>query len=197
MNEDEITESPGEAESTVDAPTITIRDVDMTSAHIDSSWGRWSCYVGATGTVWVQGLSSSSTGDWGWSGDWGQIRYTYEVEDETEAEDETEIDEARERADRLLQEGLSRRQRRELRRARRFTVYNRRSRRRYRIIAGMGKHGNIEEIDADGSVVNEICAAPAGALPEGDYLLAQKLHLELNEEEFRQAANITPVRRAA
>lgn len=104
--------------------------------------------------------------------------------------------EAKARAEALLEENLTDAERAELKRERYLTVESRTSKRRYRIHAGQGCHGNIVEVDNDGRAVASLCCAPRGSIPEGDYLLAQKLHLEHNEEEFRRVANITPRRTA-
>ena len=98
---------------------------------------------------------------------------------------------AKQRAERLLDESLSEAQREELAKERYFTVEGGGSKRRYRIKAGKGVHGNVWEVDEQGREVASLCAAPRGSLPEADALIAQKLWLEHNEEEFRKVANIS------
>jgi len=39
--------------------------------------------------------------------------------------------------------------------------------------------------------VQSLCAGPSGNVPLGDYLLAQKVWLETNEEDFVKTANKT------
>lgn len=105
--------------------------------------------------------------------------------------------EAEKRAEELLDAALTKRQRRQLRTHRYFTVESKTSKRRYRIHAGKGRHGNIEEVDEAGRSVRQLCCAPTGKIPEADALLGQKLYLEHAEEEFRRTANITELRRTA
>jgi hypothetical protein len=52
---------------------------------------------------------------------------------------------------------------------------------RYRIRTG--SQMNVEELDPSGSRKRGLCFIPAGRVPMGDILLAQKLALELMEEE--------------
>lgn len=52
-----------------------------------------------------------------------------------------------------------------------------------------GIHQNIYRLDGEGRIVEQLCAAPRGDVPEGDAMLAQMLHLMTNEEAFRQVAN--------
>lgn len=105
--------------------------------------------------------------------------------------------EAKARAQALLEEGLDEDQRAELQRERHFTVESRTSKRRYRIKVGSGRHGNIEEVDEQGTPVRRLCCAPVGNIPEPDAILGQKLFLEHDEEAFRRSANITELRRPA
>lgn len=52
-----------------------------------------------------------------------------------------------------------------------------------------GIHQNIYRLNDEGRIVEQLCAAPRGDIPEGDAMLAQMLHLMVNEEEFRRVAN--------
>lgn len=73
--------------------------------------------------------------------------------------------------------------------------------RRYRIERGVA--GNISLIE-DGEVTERLCAHPPvefreegriiGRLPREDVVIAQMLHLQADEEDFRRVANITRVR---
>ena len=53
-----------------------------------------------------------------------------------------------------------------------------------------GIHQNIYLLNGEGRITEQLCAAPRGGVPEGDAMLAQMLHLMVNEEEFRRVANI-------
>lgn len=100
------------------------------------------------------------------------------------------VEAARTTAQALLEAHLTPAQRLELSTHRYFTVEGQGSKRRYRVWAGKGKHGNIEELDAKGVKVASLCCAPQAEMPEADALLSQKLFLELDEEAFRKTANI-------
>lgn len=106
--------------------------------------------------------------------------------------------EARKTAQQLLEDNLTVEQREELRKHRYFTVHGQgHEPRRYLVKAGKGRHGNIVEVDEAGRELRDLCASPRGNIPEGDYLLGQKLWLENAEEEFRRVANFTERRQAA
>jgi hypothetical protein len=66
--------------------------------------------------------------------------------------------------------------------------------RRYRI--GLGSHGNVIALDADGKAEEQLCcnADGLGPVPAGDHCLAQKLMLECDEAAFRRLANIRRLR---
>lgn len=50
---------------------------------------------------------------------------------------------------------------------------------------------NVIELDKKGKPVRSLCAGPTGSVPLGDYLLAQKVWLETDEEGFVKTANKT------
>jgi len=52
-----------------------------------------------------------------------------------------------------------------------------------------GMHQNIYRLDDQGRPVEQLCCLPQGQVPEGDVMLAQMLHLMVNEEGFRKVAN--------
>lgn len=60
----------------------------------------------------------------------------------------------------------------------------------YRI--DQGTHGNVAMVDAAGPI-ERYCVQPNG-VPDEDAMLAQKLALELNPEEFFRKANVTRIR---
>lgn len=59
---------------------------------------------------------------------------------------------------------------------------------KYRVARGR----RVEELDESGKVVGRHCIHPTGGVPMSDEALAQKMHLEVNEAEFRRVANFTP-----
>jgi hypothetical protein len=93
-------------------------------------------------------------------------------------------DEAIARAEKLLLENLSLRQRLEYRRDSSFVVHGRRN--RYRIRKGYA--GNVDVIDKDGCVEEVICLHPREGIPSQDVMLIQRFMLEFNEEEARRTA---------
>jgi hypothetical protein len=67
-----------------------------------------------------------------------------------------------------------------------FDVTGGQTGKRYRI--RFGSQMNVEELDASGRLVRGLCFIPKGGLPIGDILVAQKLALELMEEETLHVA---------
>lgn len=97
---------------------------------------------------------------------------------------------AKERAERLLREHLSPRQREELASKGFFTletVAPTGERRLYRIDRGRSR--NVRQVDGNGRVLKTLCAHPAILVPDADTMLAQKLMLETDEQEFLRIAN--------
>jgi hypothetical protein len=92
---------------------------------------------------------------------------------------------------RLLTEHLSHAQRAQYVRFNYFDVVGGDSGRRYRI-----RHGqvlNVELLDKAGRRLCLMCFMPAGNLPLGDVMLAQKLALESFEIEAIKVAHRTPI----
>lgn len=58
----------------------------------------------------------------------------------------------------------------------------------YRIYKGT--HGNVKRLDERGREIEKLCVQPDN-VPDFDAMLAQKLHIEFNEDDFRKTANIT------
>ena len=164
----------------------------------DNTWSSWNLSITGTCTA----SNEIVWGEWVYAATAGTIVTSYvtvldsEEFRAREAERAAERLKAKERAERLLEEMLSEAQRAEMEAYRYFTVESRTSKRRYRVKTNMGRHGNIEELDAKGRVVATLCCAPKGSIPDADALLGQKLALEADEDEFRKAANFTQ-RRAA
>ncbi|HXW23093.1 MAG TPA: hypothetical protein VEK14_09315 [Rhodomicrobium sp.] len=88
---------------------------------------------------------------------------------------------------RLLRENLSAEQREQHERHGYFEVVGGQTGRRYRIRTGAQL--NVELLDMKGRPVGELCFMPEGELPVGDVMLAQKLALELFEEDALKVAN--------
>lgn len=93
---------------------------------------------------------------------------------------------AKVRAQRLLAMSLAREQLKDLD-EKGFFLVEVKSGHRYRIYKGT--HGNVKR-EEDGVLVESLCIQPT-EVPAEDAMLAQKLHLEADEEDFRRTANIT------
>lgn len=105
-----------------------------------------------------------------------------------------EIETAKTRAEGLLREHLSERQREDLAAKGYFDVcavdFRAGTRRYYRIKRGRAQ--NVFLLDGPhGREVKRLCCHPHEQVPDADTMLAQKLMLEMNEELFLKLANIT------
>lgn len=101
---------------------------------------------------------------------------------------------AYEKADKWLSENLSSEQQVTLETERFFEVIGSKTRRRYRIRAGLSGVRNVSEMKQDGDkwiAARTLCFHPDGKLPEGDILLTQKALLENDEEYVRKVANFS------
>jgi hypothetical protein len=92
----------------------------------------------------------------------------------------------------LLREWLSEEQRRQYDTSKSFEVLGCASRKRYRIVHGIGT--NIHELSDDGQPIIGLCFVPSGGLVAGDVMLAQKIALETNEPAALAVANKFPIR---
>jgi hypothetical protein len=99
---------------------------------------------------------------------------------------EAERKAAMEKAEQLLQSALDPVQREELKARGHFHCRSRTGQ-IYRIYRG--SHGNVRLVRGDREV-EKLCVQPEG-VPVPDMMLAQKLHIEHCEEDFRRTANIT------
>lgn len=99
------------------------------------------------------------------------------------------------RALRLLNSNLSQQQRDQLEKRGHFEVTGGSTGRRYRI--RHGQQMNVEVLDRKGKPAFVLCFVPEGHLADGDIMLAQKIALELFENEAITVANKipTPLRR--
>lgn len=108
-----------------------------------------------------------------------------------------EIETAKSRAEGLLREHLTERQRSDLNEKNYFDVcavdFKKATRRYYRI--KRGRAGNVFELDGPhGREVRKYCCHPLEHVPDADTMLSQKLMIEFNEELFLKTANITDLR---
>lgn len=117
-----------------------------------------------------------------------QLRQQRAQWEERQARERADREEAVKRAETLLHGALTRHQRQMLKSRRRFYVRSQHGR-RYEI--ERGHHANVYEVDRRGRRLARLCIYTTGGTPEGDCMLAQKLHLQSNEDEFRRVAHIT------
>lgn len=104
---------------------------------------------------------------------------------------EAEEAEAKKRAEKLLTEHLSPPQREQLAAKGHFeldVISRNGERRRYQIRRGWS--GNVKQVcPSSGRILRSLCIHPRETVPVADNMLAQKLLLEANEEEFLRVAN--------
>jgi hypothetical protein len=93
----------------------------------------------------------------------------------------TSASRAEQRAIRLLVENLTAKQRRDYAKRQSFEVIGGHSGKRYRI--RHGRQMNVDRLDRKGRVTRTLCFVPQGNLATGDVMLAQKVALELYEQE--------------
>lgn len=98
-----------------------------------------------------------------------------------------EIENAKEKAYKLLLSSLDDKQKTELKDKGFFHCKSRKGV-VYRIYKGT--HGNVKRLDDKGKEIEKLCIQPDN-VPDFDAMLAQKLHIEYNEDDFRKTANIT------
>lgn len=101
-----------------------------------------------------------------------------------------QIEAAKDKAHKLLLSALDERQKTELRDRGYFHCKSQKGH-VYRIYKGT--HGNVKKIDPiSKKEIESLCIQPDN-VPDWDAMLAQKLHIEFNEDHFRKTANITPI----
>lgn len=108
---------------------------------------------------------------------------------EENARIQVEHSQAKDRAERLLREHLSREQEEELKTKGHFhlELHVNGQRKRYRIERGRSR--NVRQVDDTGRILKTLCAHPVAMVPDADTMLAQKLMLEGDEEGFLRIAN--------
>lgn len=146
---------------------------------------------------WAESVTTNSaTTTWTvWTGQANSARYTDEQMVALQAQQNAQAEAARKRieevasrAHELLLKYLNENQRADLAKENWFMVDGK-SGVRYRIKRG-SLVGNVEVLNADGSVRHRLCAHDRNeGTPLDDQLLTQKLYLEHHEQEFLNVAN--------
>jgi hypothetical protein len=99
---------------------------------------------------------------------------------------------AEDKAQELLMAHLTEAQREAIKARNFFIVEGGKSKEKYRIWTSKGVHGNIEKLDKAGKAVANLCVQLKETVcPNGDHFLAQKLMLELAEDDILKVANMT------
>lgn len=117
-------------------------------------------------------------------------RAAVEAQQQRAREDQQQRDAAQTRARELLLEHLTPDQRDTFVKHGWFIVEGGKSRARYRVRSDRGLVANVDVIDPRDRPTHRLCAhARSGSVPMGDQLLAQKIMLELAEDDFLRIAN--------
>lgn len=118
-----------------------------------------------------------------------QIRLEFEKRQKAQRETEERRAAAQKKAEELLLENLDAEQRKEFATNKRFTVHVRGKEDKHYLIE-YGYAGNVKLL-REGKAVAKFCIHPVVQCPNEDVMLAQKLLLETNEEQFLKIANKT------
>lgn len=170
----------------------------------DGVWATWNDYTTTTATtsdiwyVWANtgtATATSTTATWtSWCNSTATTTYVTPAQQtpEERAAEEARYQEqvalrkaAEAKAEQLLVENLSLRQREEFLKHGHFIVHGRNARYRVR----RGRSANIDVIDRSGKMTHRLCIHPAEPVPDPDTMLAQKLYLENDEDYLLSRAN--------
>lgn len=173
--------------------------VATTTSHV--CWYTVSGTSSTTATVWADSRTDTGTTSASVWTYWVAVSNTYTTQEDARAIEQYNREEsarmqaaqaAREaaelKAERLLIECLSLRQRLQYEKHKAFIVHGRRA--RYRIRPG--RTANVDVIGANGNIKHRLCAHPNVNVPYADVMLAQKLWLEDAEDVFLRVANEHP-----
>lgn len=95
---------------------------------------------------------------------------------------------AEEKAKKLLLENIDEENRKRYEKDKLIIVTAKKSNRVYQI--KHGRSGNVVQLDAKNKPIKRFCMHPIAMVPDADTVLAQKLMLEHNEDEFLRLANV-------
>lgn len=190
--------SSGTSSTLVTASTGSSNDtVLLTSSSSVTTWTAWNNAYYTTITCDSDNDSRVNTAVWtAWNNDVDlrhaseeRVREAVRLSREQYSRVEAERQSARDRAERLLRENLSAKQKEELQAKGYFTLelLSKGQRKLYRIERGRSR--NVRQVDDSGRVLKTLCAHPVAQVPDADTMLAQKFMLESAEEEFLRIAN--------
>lgn len=178
-------------------PRILRVPVEISTSSVTTLqvWTHWNNqYVISTeGLIYAQAVCSQTATSSVWY-HWNEIYCTSSGRPEDRAavvERERRQVEIADRAEAALLAHLTPEQAAQYARDRHFEVVSRQGGkvRRYRIHHGWA--GNILVLDEKNREIERLCIHPTRQVPYADNLLAQKLLLEADEDQFRRIANIT------
>lgn len=179
-----------------------------TAGTTNAAWSSW-CAGGtastatptATNHTWVAWVTRGTTastivvhtnhlGAWPrWAEEVQTVPESAEARASREAEDVragVEREAAGGRAEALLLQSITPRQREQYRRFGWFTLRGA-SGAHYRV--RKGRTGNVDQLDLAGAVIERYCAHPGELVPDCDTMLAQALMLETDDHAFQRVAN--------
>lgn len=176
----------------VDYTVCTATTIDTwhtwSSATTGTTWGTWCTGIpGCIVRIVREDLSPAEREAW-----IEREREANRHNDEWQkklAEEQAKRAAAEARAAKLLEENLALQERQRLAKDGHFIVHGR-SGCRYRI--RRGRSGNVDVIDRQGMITARLCIHPIESVPDSDTMLAQKLMIEHDEQEFNRVANRTP-----
>lgn len=166
--------------------------VETTTSATTSTWAIWNTsnmITTRSSSVWVV-----------WMNECQNYTASYNADQEREVQEQlaqrlrimeearAQLEEAERTAKELLEACLNEPQRLELKRHGTITVRGLHHRFRIR----KGRVANVDVVGKDGRLVHKLCCHPVGEVPDYDVMLAQKLMLEVCEDEFVKKANVHP-----
>lgn len=152
-----------------------------TTSDNDDTWVYWTTSGNTTGGI-VSYTPPAPTPEQEqqWAAEHERVRVAAEEQAKLRAQ-------ARDRAKALLATMLSDAQRDQLAKHKHFDIVSQKGN-RYRIHEG--SHGNVKLLDDTGKVTGRYCGQPNN-VPIEDSMLAQKLQLEYDEDEYVRRSNFT------
>lgn len=179
------TGTSGSGSTIVTSNTIVWNQCVTTGNTITSStptvWTNWNGQYGTSVTIQAYGSPLRAETDAEKTARLARERLYADERTKREAEQKS----ASRRAKKLLVDHLDEGQRKTYAERGFFYLYTR-SGKKYRI--DQGTHGNVKLVDETNRVLGQYCGQPLD-VPAEDAMLAQKLFLEIDEEEFKRKAN--------
>lgn len=183
-----------------------------TSATVDCSTGTWDRWISGTTSCTAAATATVIWTRWNESGTVIVPQYVQARRPELTAEERARMEadrKEREEKERVRQKEEEKKRKAASKRARELLLANLSKEQReqfskdktFKVIGGdgaffeigLGRSGNVREVDKDGKGIARFCIHPAEMVPDEDTMLAQKLLLETDPASFRKIANRTPI----